>query len=82
MYFADLTPYVYMNNEPDPRVIAVGWLDEHHAFPKGVVSETTVETILRLCFTPVNTNRGFHLSPFLPPPAQTLPGRSAGMTMP
>jgi hypothetical protein len=67
MYYTDLTPYVYMNRDPDPNVLAVGWLDAEHAFPKGVVAESVLERILALCFKPVNQTRGFHQSPFLKP---------------
>ena len=55
-----------MNHEPDSDLLAVGWLDEHHEFPKGVISNDLLEKILTLCFVPVNQTRGMHFSPFLP----------------
>lgn len=66
MYIPDLTPYVFMNHAPDPLLLAVGWLDEHHDFPKGQASKESLAKILDLCFKPVNQTRGFHFSPFLP----------------
>jgi hypothetical protein len=32
-YFADLTPYTYL--EHDEPAVNIGWLDAEHAFPKG-----------------------------------------------
>jgi hypothetical protein len=65
MYFQDLTPYAYLNREPDAKVLAVGWLDAEHEFTRGEVPQSVLERILILCFKPVNQTRGFHLSPFL-----------------
>lgn len=66
MYFPDLSPYTYLSREPDPRLLAVGWLDAEHDFPGGRVSDLLLEKILALCFRPVNSTRGIHQSPFLP----------------
>lgn len=66
MYIPDLSPYVFMNHESDPSLLAVGWLDEHHDFRNGIVNKNILEKILALCFKPVNQARGFHFSPFLP----------------
>jgi hypothetical protein len=65
MYLQDLTNYKYLNYEPEPSVLAVGWLDQDHEFPRGSVPEGFLERILALCFKPVNQTRGFHQSPFL-----------------
>jgi len=65
MYIEDLSPYVYLNREPDPNVLAVGWLDAEHEFPRGTVSDASLEKILALCFKPVNVTRGIHPSPFI-----------------
>lgn len=67
MYFKDLTSYTYLNREPNPNVLAVGWLDAEHEFTKGSVPESVLERILALCFKPMNQTRGFHQSPFLKP---------------
>lgn len=66
MYFTDLSPYTYMKHEANPDLLAVGWLDAEHDFPKGKASEEVLKKILKLCFKPVNPTRGFHPSPFLP----------------
>ncbi len=65
MYFQDLTPYTYLNREPDTNLLAVGWLDAEHEFTRGTVPEGVLKSILALCFKPVNQTRGFHQSPFL-----------------
>ena len=66
MYIEDLSPYVYLNREPNPHLLAIGWLDEKHDFPKGKVPDEVLEKILALCFQPVNATRGIHPSPFIP----------------
>ena len=66
MYFQDLSPYTYMNHEPNPDLLSVGWLDAEHDFCKGRVSDEDLEKILALCFRPVNATRGIHSSPFIP----------------
>ncbi len=65
MYLEDLSPYAYLGRESNPHVLAVGWLDEEHPFPKGAVPGNILVTILACCFKPVNQTRGFHQSPFL-----------------
>jgi hypothetical protein len=66
MYYPDLTPYSYLNREPDPNLLMIGWLDAEHDFPKGKTSENVLQKVLALCFRPVNPTRGIHPSPFLP----------------
>ncbi len=81
VYFRDLTPYAYLNCEPDPNVLAVGWLDGEHEFPRGSVPESVLERVLALCFKPVNQSRGFHQSPFLKPAPLGYPVRYKGREM-
>jgi hypothetical protein len=66
MFFEDLSLHTYLNREPNPDLITVGWLDAEHDFPKGKVSKVILEKILALCFKPVNSTRGIHSSPFAP----------------
>jgi hypothetical protein len=65
MYFQDLSPYTYLNREPDPNLLTVGWLDAEHEFPKGKVPESLLMKVLALCFNPINPTRGIHPSPFV-----------------
>lgn len=85
MYFEDLSPYCYLgrhsNNEPDNKVVNIGWLDQEHPFPKGVTSETILKRVLALCFQPVNQTRGFHTSPFLKPAPFGYPVQYRGQRM-
>ena len=81
MYFQDLTPYVYLNHEPDPNILAVGWLDAEHEFSKGTVSEGLLTRILTLCYAPINQTRGFHQSPFLTPAPLGYPVEYKGKKM-
>lgn len=66
MYFPDLSPYTYMQREPDPNLVTVGWLDAEHDFPTGPISDELLQRLLVLCFSPVNGTRGIHPSPFIP----------------
>jgi hypothetical protein len=65
MYLKDLTPYAYLNREPESNLLAIGWLSAEHEFTKGQVPESVLEDVLALCFKPVNQTRSFHKSPFL-----------------
>jgi hypothetical protein len=65
MYIQDLTPYIYLNREPDGKVLAVGWWDAEHEFIKGALPKGVLERFIALCFKPINQTRGFHPSPFL-----------------
>jgi len=65
MYFQDLTPCTYWANLASPKLLAVGWLDGEHEFPKGHVPERVTNRILELCVKePVNRTRGREKSPF------------------
>jgi hypothetical protein len=54
-----------MGASADPNILAVGWLDADHAFPKGAVPDHLLARILALWFWPVNQTRGFHQSSFM-----------------
>src|SRR5215471_18486427 len=81
MYFEDLSPYSYLTGTPDPDVVNIGWLDEHHDFPRGQVSEAVLQRILDLCLTPVNVTRGFHQSLLLTLEVFGYPVEHAGRNM-
>src|SRR5262245_59180530 len=81
MYRPDMSPYTNLRGELQPNVLAVGWLDELHAFPKGRVDAEILERILGLCFRPVNQTRGFHQSPFLQPSPMGYPVEYKGKRM-
>lgn len=59
MYIPDLTPI-----EPEPNVVAVGWLDEEHPFPRGEVGRDVLDRLFAFCAHPIQRTRGFHPSPF------------------
>ena len=62
MYFADLTAYTYLGNDPSSQksVLNVGWLDDQHEFPRGDVPEEALAKIFELCRNPVQKTRGAH----------------------
>ena len=64
MYYRDLSPYEYRPSERGRGILNVGWLDAEHDFPKGETSDEFRAGLMKLCHTPVNQTRGFHLSPF------------------
>lgn len=61
-YFPDLSPYGFLTSphEVSPNVLNVGWLSRPHPFNRGTVGERMLETLLRLCSSPVRLTRGFH----------------------
>lgn len=65
MFYPDLTPYVFLEYSPDPNLLNVGWLDEHHDFPKGKVPPALLDRLLELCANPVRTTRGYHQTPLI-----------------
>lgn len=81
MYIEDLTPYVYLGRQPNPNVLAIGWLDAEHEFPKGPVLQALQSKLLACCFSPVNRTRGFHQSPFLKPSPMGYPVELDGKKM-
>ena len=64
MYFSDLTPYIYMGEKPRPDLLNVGWLDEHHDYPRGQIGVDMLETLAKHCTNPFRKMRGFHFCPF------------------
>ncbi|HLX71808.1 MAG TPA: hypothetical protein VKV04_19510 [Verrucomicrobiae bacterium] len=72
MYFADLTPYRYGLDLPNPSVVNVGWLSRDHSFDRGQCDERFVNELARLIAQPVNLSRGFHVCEFCPPPPTIL----------
>lgn len=50
--------------ESDRQKVAVGWLDQEHAFPTGPTSSEFRNKLKRLCDRPVRRTRGFHLCVF------------------
>ena len=72
MYFADLTPYTYNLNLPDPYILNIGWLSPNHAFNRGPCDEQFVSELARLVAQPVNLYRGSHVCEFCPEPPLTL----------
>lgn len=81
MYIKDLCPYIYMNQEPNLNILAVGWLGKEYDFPRGPVPDGTLDKILQLCFIPINQTRGFHQSPFIKLPSIGYPVEYNGSKM-
>jgi hypothetical protein len=61
-YFADLTPYTYLEHDDAPElpVVNVGWLDAEHAFPKGQAPDHLVAGLARRAEHPDQLTRGYH----------------------
>jgi len=72
MHFADLTPYEYGQEEPDPSVVNVGWLSKEHSFVHGTCDDLFLVELTRLVANPVNLYRGSHLCEFCPSPSVVL----------
>lgn len=66
MYFADLTPYVYIRGDDNPPALNVGWLDSAHEFPKGVVPAGFLARLRQLQGQRVHQTRGFQVCQFCP----------------
>lgn len=67
-YFADGSPYSFLEtNEPSP-LVNVGWLSVEHPYPTGAVPEELVAKLARLCRNGVLRTRGFHRCEFCPRP--------------
>src|SRR6185437_17132729 len=70
-YFADLTPYTYLNDvSPDSSgnryVLNVGWLDRAHAFQAGASPDGLVRGLVSFCKNPTNLTRGIHFCNLCP----------------
>jgi hypothetical protein len=61
-YVPDGAPFdlTFGADEIEPGLIAVGWLDADHEFPRGPVLPEFVERLKQLCRDGVNRTRGFH----------------------
>lgn len=62
-YFEDLTHYKYFPMY-SWRYRNVGWLSEKHLFPTGLVSDSFIEKLEKLCRQPTNLCRGYHWCEF------------------
>jgi hypothetical protein len=63
-YFADLTPYTYLQGVVEEGAFNIGWLDVHHPFPQGGVSSEVLAKVFALCKSPAHHTRGFHTCPW------------------
>jgi hypothetical protein len=61
-YYPDLSPYTYSGVVPG--LINIGWLGGGKPFLKGLVERRTLAKIGRLCGSPSNLTRGFHVCPW------------------
>jgi hypothetical protein len=59
-YFPDLSPYAF-GHHAHPGVVHVGWVDNVHAFPRGIVEARFIERMKRLAAKPVELYRGKHI---------------------
>jgi hypothetical protein len=57
-YFADLTPYSYIQRTARECELNVGWLDNQHPFLVGSVPQEVLSKVFQLCRKPVNLTRG------------------------
>jgi hypothetical protein len=65
-YFPDLSPYEYRPGDAVPAK-NVGWLDDAHAFPTGVLGEETLDRLWTACTVSINQSRGIHECELCPP---------------
>ena len=66
-YIPDLEPYTYhldQRKQPDPKMLAVGWLDPSVPYKKGTVEQEILKILVDLKRRPVNLTRGFHICPY------------------
>ncbi|MCX5069856.1 hypothetical protein OOJ91_28830 [Micromonospora lupini] len=66
-YFADLTPYTYLerhdedgNAASDEPLLNVGWLDASHRFPTGAPRDGLMPALTELARVRVRQTRGYH----------------------
>jgi hypothetical protein len=67
-WYADLTPYVYM--EPEPNTLNVGWLDAAMPFLTGETEAQLVERLRDICRAGINRTRGLHRCNLCPAPTE------------
>ena len=51
-YFPDLSPCSYFGKAEADKLVAVGWLNEAHAYPQGQVSEAFLDRLVDLLVKP------------------------------
>src|SRR6266436_4328284 len=69
-YIADLTTYNYgpfRKKYPDPKLLAVGWLDRSVPYNKGGMHGDLVGRLFKLAAKPVNLTRGHHVCQYCDP---------------
>ncbi|MBM0231547.1 hypothetical protein JNW91_06515 [Micromonospora sp. STR1_7] len=66
-YFADLTPYTYLERHDedghgasDELLLNVGWLDASHPFPTGASPDELMPALMNLATVRVRQTRGYH----------------------
>ncbi|MFG1652140.1 hypothetical protein ACGFIE_19650 [Micromonospora sp. NPDC049275] len=66
-YFADLTPYTYLERHDedghgasDEPLLNVGWLDAAHPFPTGAPPDGLLSALTELATVRVRQTRGYH----------------------
>ena len=57
-YYSDLSPFCYLDGEPN--TLNIGWLDGTHPYPQGHASEQLIARLWVFCQERVNQMRGFH----------------------
>jgi hypothetical protein len=74
MYFADLSPYIFLKQRPLAGVLNVGWLASGHPIPTGDVPPGFVDNLLT-CIVAFRANqmRGFHFCEFCPSTSSLSP---------
>ena len=67
-YFADGSPYSFLEtNEPGP-LVNVGWLSAEHPYASGAIPEELAVKLAGLCRNGVQRTRGFHRCEFCAKP--------------
>lgn len=77
-YYPDLSPYEYLKTDSKAGAFNVGWLDAAHPYQVGTVPDDILPAILRLCETPINRTRGFHVCQFCTSPTFGVSVNSSG----
>lgn len=72
-YFPDLTEHTYTKFPRRSGVLNVGWLGKSHPFLTGETPVPFLDTLKKLCESPILLHRGFHLCQFCEPGDQ-FPG--------
>jgi hypothetical protein len=63
-YFADGSPYSFLETDEPRPLVNVGWLSAGHPYPTGAVPEELAADLARLCRNGVQRTRGFHRCEF------------------